>query len=136
MMLPSVTGFLLVTFMYFWKQGKLFLMVVVIDCTDLDLGKQAYSQMKDFGVDPEVVYTDSLDVPRTISSRESQDFLLAFNTDHRFAEQIVGKILDLEEDNHVTKVFVRKNSESQEVFEKRAKRLTREKAEKLAEEVK
>jgi hypothetical protein len=111
-------------------------MVVVIDCTDLDLGKQAYSQMKDFGVDPEVVHTDPLNAPRTISDRESKNFLLAFNTNHRFAEQIVGKVLDLEEDNHVIKVFIEKSKESQEVFEKRAKRSVREKAEKLAEEVK
>lgn len=111
-------------------------MVVVIDSTDLDLGKQAYSQMKDFGVDPEVVQTEALNIPRTISEKEGRYFLVALDTSEEFAEQIVAKILDLEEDNHVVKVFIKKENESREVFERKAKSLTREKAEDLAEKVK
>lgn len=110
-------------------------MVVVIDSTDLDLGKHAYSQMKDFGVDPEVVYEDALNIPRVISSREDRYFLVAFDTGHRFSTQIVGKILDLEESKHVAKVFVEKDGESQELFEKKSRRSIREKSEELAEKV-
>lgn len=120
---------------YFRGVGKTGLMVVVIDSTDLDLGKQAYSQMKDFGVDSEVVQTGALNIPRTVSEREDRHFLVAMNTGEEFAEQVVAKILDLEEENHVVKVFIEKENEGQEVFERRAKQLTREKAEDLAEKV-
>lgn len=130
-----VTGFLSVTDRYFRGVGKTGLMVVVIDSTDLDLGKQAYSQMKDFGVDSEVVQTGALNIPRTVSEREDRHFLVAMNTGEEFAEQVVAKILDLEEENHVVKVFIEKENEGQEVFERRAKQLTREKAEDLAEKV-
>jgi uncharacterized UPF0160 family protein len=120
----------------FPEVGESFCMVVVIDSTDLDLGKQAYSQMKDFGVDPEVVQTEALNIPRTISEKEGRYFLVALDTSEEFAEQIVAKVLDLEEDNHVVKVFIKKENESREVFERKAKSLTREKAEDLAEKVK
>jgi tryptophanyl-tRNA synthetase len=107
-------------------------MVLVIDSTDLDLGKHAYSQMKDFGVDAEVVEIDGLDAPRRMS-RSDEKVLFIFDTGQNFAEQVVGKVLDLEEEIHVEKVFVEQEDESQEVFERRAKNRTREKAEKLAE---
>jgi hypothetical protein len=108
-------------------------MVVVIDSTDLDLGKHAYSQMKDFGVDPEVIQTEALDVPRIIS-RTEEEVLLIMRTDTEFSEQIVGKVLDLEEKKYVEKVFLEKSG-GREVFQREARRETREKAEKLAEEV-
>lgn len=108
-------------------------MVVVIDATELDLGKHAYSQMKDFGVDAEVLNVEALDVPREISRRD-EEILLILDTDVKFAEQIVGKVLDLEEDRYIEKVFIEKSG-GREVFERVSRRKTREKAEKLAEKI-
>lgn len=109
-------------------------MVTVIDATELDLGKHAYSQMKDFGVDAEVLKVDSLDVPREIAGLE-EEILLILDTEERFAEQIVGKVLDLEEDRYIEKVFIEKKDRGREVFHRESKRKTREKAEKLAEKI-
>jgi hypothetical protein len=108
-------------------------MIVVIDATELDLGKHAYSQMKDFGVDAEVLNVEALDVPREISRRD-EEILLILDTDVKFAEQIVGKVLDLEEDRYIEKVFIEKSG-GREVFERESRRKTREKAEKLAEKI-
>lgn len=110
-------------------------MVSVLDATDLDLGKHAYSQMKDFGVDPETENVNALNIPRLISQKEENYFLIIMNTQEKFSNQIVSKILDLEEEKYVEKVFIEKENEGQEVFQRRAKRLTREKSEKLAEKV-
>ncbi len=110
-------------------------MVTVIDSTDLKLGKHAYSQMKDFGVDPEVKKTEALNIPRSIAQSRKENFLVLMRTDQKFTEEVVAKIMDLEEKKKVAKVFVERNDEGREVFEKRAERLAREKAEKLAEKV-
>lgn len=108
-------------------------MVAVIDSTGMDLGKHAYSQMKDFGVNPEVIKTEALNAPREVSRGDHQHFLLILDSSERFVEQVIGKILDLEEEVNVDKVILEKKNEGQEVFEKRAQRKTMEKAEKLAE---
>ena len=108
-------------------------MVLIIDSTDMDLGKHAYSQMRDFGTDAKVEKIEPLDTPRKIAKTEEK-VLLILDTEVKFAEQIVGKVLDLEEEKHVEKVFLEKDNESRESLMRKAKSKTREKAEKIAEE--
>ncbi|MFB6159159.1 MAG: hypothetical protein ABEJ95_05915 [Candidatus Nanohalobium sp.] len=110
-------------------------MVVVLDSTGMELGKHAYAQMMDFGVDPELREEDVVDVPRVISQSDERYFLFVVLAEERFVEQVMGKVLDLEEDVHVEKVVLKRKEEGREVFERRAARKVREKSEVLAEEV-
>lgn len=111
-------------------------MAIILDSTDLKLGRHAYSQMKDFGVDPKTKKVKLLNIPRNIAQSPEENFLVLMRTDQKFAEEVLAKILDLEENKKVAKVFLEKENEGNEVFETRAKRLTRERSEKLAEEIK
>jgi hypothetical protein len=107
----------------------------VIDTTELDLGKHAYSQMKDFGVDPEVINTAPLNAPRKIAQTSHENFILIINSKTNYTEQIIQKTLDLEKQNTVEKIIIEKQNESRESMKRRAKRKTRETAEKLAEQI-
>jgi hypothetical protein len=110
-------------------------MVIVIDTTELELGSRAYAQMKDFGIDPDVIETEPLDAPGKIARNEESTFLLIIKEETRFSKEIIAKILDLEEQNKINKVVINKKNESRESFKNRAKTKTREEAEKLAEEI-
>ncbi|QGA80608.1 hypothetical protein [Candidatus Nanohalobium constans] len=111
--------------------------VLILDSTEKEFGKHAYSQLAEFQLEAEVSETEFVDIPGKMSRSSAEAFIVICDTSEDYMEPVIGKILDLEvEKGIVQKVFLDSSGESQEVFERRGKRESGEAAEKLAEKVK
>lgn len=116
--------------------------VAVLEVSDLELGKQAMAQLRDYFDDIEVEEVSKVtEVPWTLEKlleRNQGAILLVDGTDQEYMHQAVGKVLDveMEADKPVQKLIVEKENESQEKFRDRAREAARENAEKLADKIK
>jgi len=111
--------------------------VLVLDSTEEDFGKHAYSQLKEYKLDVNVKKADFIDLPGIISRSESKAFLIICDTNEDYMEPVIDKILQLEiEKGIIQKVFLDSSGKSQEIFNRQARRKAGEAAEKLQEKVK
>jgi 6,7-dimethyl-8-ribityllumazine synthase len=116
--------------------------VAVLEVSDLELGKHARAQLKDYFEEIEVEEVSKVtEVPWTLEKlleRNKGAILLIDGTEQEYMHQAVGKVLDVEmdADKPVQKLILEKENESQELFKDRAQEAARENAEKLADKIK
>lgn len=110
-------------------------MIEVLDASGMELGKYSYSQLQEFGLNSHSKEVEMLDVPRKIVESDANTFLVILMQKEDFIDQVVEKILDLEEDVRIKKVILDKSGESREIFKKRSEQRAREAAEQLVEEL-
>ena len=112
--------------------------VAVLEVSDLDLGKHAMAQLKDYFDEIEIEEVSKVtEIPWTLEKlleRNRGVILLVDGTEQQYMHQAVGKVLDveMEADKPVQKLIVEKENESMEAFTDRAQEAARENAEKLA----
>lgn len=115
--------------------------VAVVELDDLDLGRHASSQLRDYFEDIEKrKVREATEIPFVLDQmlEDSQGaVLLVDTTDQKYIEQVVDKVLQIEMETGkpVQQLLLEKENESQEVFEDRAQSDTREQAEILADKV-
>lgn len=116
--------------------------VGIIQVEDLDLGKHADAQLRDYFED---IQSEKIRRPTEIPFRlnellkETQGVIVLIDaTGERYMDQVVKKIMDVEMERGkpVQKLIVEKENESMEKFQKRTQEAARENAEKLADKIK
>lgn len=114
----------------------------IIEFSSLDLGKEASAQLRDYFDDVETLeLQDFLDIPSRIQEKLEDSkgvIVIADTTDEAFDSEVIEKVLEVElgSDKPVQKLFLAREKESTENFQKRAAEKTREHAEKLANKIK
>lgn len=111
--------------------------VVVVNSAGGNIGDHAYSQLKDFGLETEVVKPDLVDVPGTVSRRKADAYLVICDSSKDFIETVVDKIVEQEvkRDIVMEKVLISSEGKSQEIFERSMRRKAGQAAEKLGEKL-
>lgn len=116
--------------------------VGIIEVEDLDLGKHADAQLRDYfeEIDSEKIRRPT-EVPFRLNEllKETDGVIVLIDsTGQRYMEQVVQKIMDVEMERGkpVQKLIVEKENESLENFRKRAQEAARENSEKLADKIK
>jgi len=115
--------------------------VAVLELDDLELGKHATSQLRDYFEDIEKrKVRKATEIPFVLDQmlEDAQGaVLLVDTTEQKYMEQVIDKVLEIEMEKGkpVQQLLLEKEDESREAFQERSRSETREQAEILADKV-
>jgi len=111
--------------------------VLVIDSVNGELGRHAYSQLKELGLEAEKREADFMDVPGILSRSQADSYMVISDKAEDYSDPVIEKILQVEiEKGMIEKVFLDSTGKSQEIFERQGRRKAGKAAENLADRLK